>query len=129
MKIMINLIIQKLKEQKNGIIYYALGLFGYTWLMVSMFPSMKAANMEQLTESMPEEFMKFFGGAEGFTAYSTIEGFLSMEYLSLFFVLIISFYFAASAGSAIAGQIEKKQSTSTYLIRFHELIMFLVMRL
>lgn len=104
---MINLIIQKIKGQKNSIIYYALGLFLYTWLLVGMFPSMQKADMEQLTKSMPEEMMKFFGG-DGFLSYSKIEGFLSLEYLSFFFILIICFYLGSSAGSTIAGSIEKK---------------------
>jgi ABC-type Na+ efflux pump permease subunit len=104
---MINLVLQKFKEQRSSILYYALGLFGYTWLMIGMFPSMQKADMEQLTKSMPEEFMKFFGG-DGFLAYSKIEGFLSLEYLGFFFILIIAFYIGSSAGSAIAGPIEKR---------------------
>jgi len=104
---MINIVIQKIKEQRNGIIYYAAGLFGYTWLLISMFPTMQKADMEQLTRSMPEEFMKFFGG-DSFMTYSKIEGFLSLEYLGFFFILIITFYVGSSAGSAVAGSIEKR---------------------
>lgn len=104
---MINIIIQKLKEQKNGAIYYAAGLFAYTWLMIGLFPSMQSFDIDAYLQQMPEEFVKFFGGSERLQ-YSKIEGFLSMEYLSIFFVVIITFYLASSAGSVIAGGIEKR---------------------
>ena len=104
---MINHIIQKLKDQSLSIIYYSLGLFIYAWMMVGMFPSVQQANIEGYIDQFPEEMMKFFSGGIGLNM-STIEGFLSIEYLSLFFVLIITFYVAASAGSSIAGAIEKK---------------------
>lgn len=104
---MLNIIFQKFKEQKNSIIYYAAGLFAYTWLLIGMFPTMQKSDMESLTKSMPEEFMKFFGG-DGFLSYTKIEGFLSLEYLGFFFILIIAFYIGSSAGSAIAGSIEKR---------------------
>lgn len=104
---MLNNIIQKFKEQRNSIIYYALGLLAYTWLLLGMFPSMQKTNLEELTKNMPEDMMKFFGG-DNFMSYSKIEGFLSLEYLSFFFILIICFYLGSSAGSAIAGAIEKR---------------------
>lgn len=102
-----NIIKQKIKEQFMGVVYYALGLLAYTWLMIGMFPSMQSFNIDELMKQMPDEMLKFFGGAEGMQ-YSKIEGFLSIEYLSIFFVLIITFYLAATVGGAIAGNIEKK---------------------
>jgi hypothetical protein len=80
---MTNIIIQKLKEQYRGVIYYALGLLAYTWLMIGLFPSMKSFDIDAYIEQMPKEFIEFFGGAEGMQ-YSKIEGFLSVEYLSIF---------------------------------------------
>lgn len=104
---MINIIFRKFKDQRKSIIYYFAGLFAYVWLMVGMFPSMKKFDMVSLYDQFPKEFLKFFGG-EDMQSLGTIEGFLSIEFLSLFFILIISFYVASSAGSSIAGAIEKK---------------------
>ncbi len=105
---MLNLIVQRLREQFRGIIFYLIGLIGYAWVMIAMFPSInKTMNLDEYVNQMPKEMIKFFSGSETLS-YSKIEGFLSMEYLSLFFVLIIIFYIAASAGSAIAGTIEKR---------------------
>lgn len=103
---MLNIFWQKIKEQYRGVIYYALGIFAYLWLLISMFPTMKTTNLDQIIEQMPKEMIKFMGGTDTLK-YSTIEGFLSLEYLSLFFILIVIFYLGASAGSAIAGNREK----------------------
>jgi ABC-2 type transport system permease protein len=104
---MINIIIRKFKDQWRSILYYLAGLTAYSWIMIGMYPSMKNVNFEAYFEQMPKEFLQFFGATD-MKAYSTIEGFLSMEYLSSFFILIIAFYVAASAGSTIAGAIEKR---------------------
>lgn len=105
---MLNIVIQKLKDQFRGIVYYLIGLIAYAWLMIAVFPSMSRNNFDQILTNYPQEFLKFFGG-ENTSMFSTIEGFLSMEYLSLFFVLIIIFYVGSAAGSAMAGAIEKHQ--------------------
>lgn len=102
-----NIFLQKIKEQYLGVIYYATGLLAYTWLMIGMFPSMKSFDIESALKQMPESMTKFFGGDLGMQ-YSKIEGFLSVEYLSIFFVLIILFYVGSSVGATIAGNSEKK---------------------
>lgn len=99
--------IQKIKEQYFSVLYYAIGLLVYTWLMIGMFPSMKTFDIDGYIKQMPEEMIKFFGGDLGMQ-YSKIEGFLSIEYLSIFFVLIILFYVGSSIGSAIAGNLENR---------------------
>jgi ABC-2 type transport system permease protein len=110
---MINLILQRLKDQYRGALFYLAGLVLYAWTMIAMFPTIqKNMNLDEYIKQMPEQFIKLVSGGETLS-YSKIEGFLSMEYLSLFFVLIIVFYIAASAGSAIAGAIEKHQMDFT----------------
>lgn len=104
---MLNIIIQKFKEQRTSVIIYASALIGYTFLMISMFPSIKKMDIEVMMKDMPEQFVKFFGD-EGMASYNTIEGYISMEFLSFFFVLILTFYVASAAATAIAGQIEKR---------------------
>lgn len=102
-----NIILQKFKEQKTSVFIYAGALIGYILLMMSMFPSIKKMDIEAMMKDMPEQFVKFFGD-EGMAAYSTIEGYLSMEFLSFFFILILTFYVGSTTGSAIAGQVEKR---------------------
>jgi len=104
---MINIIKRQFNEQKNSVLIYLISLIGYSLLMISMFPQMKKMDIEALIDSYPEEIAKFFGES-GMASYGTIEGFLAMEFLSFFFILILMFYIGSAAGSVIAGQIEKK---------------------
>lgn len=104
---MITIIKRKFIDQKLSLLYYYGGLLAYSWMMIALFPSMKSADLGAIYGQFPKEFLKFFG-ANGIENLSTIEGFLSMEFLSLFFILIIAFYIGSSAGSTIAGSIEKK---------------------
>lgn len=102
---MLTIIIQKFKEQYKGILYYFLGLFLYTWMIVGLYPSISRVKADYL-QQMPTNLLKFFGG--DVASIMTATGFLSLEFLSLFFILIIAFYIGSAAGSTIAGQIEKK---------------------
>lgn len=104
---MINIMKQKFKEQRMGLLYYFLGLFAYTWMIMGLFPTMEKVDLGALYSQYPKELLKFFG-AGGIESMTSIEGFISLEFLSLFFILIVSFYVAATAGSTIAGAIEKK---------------------
>lgn len=104
---MINIIIQKFKEQYRSVVYYFLGLFVYAWMIIGLFPTMQNSGLSEIYSKYPEDLMKFFGASD-MMAMSKIEGFISFEFLSLFFVLIIAFYLGSAAGSTIAGAIEKK---------------------
>lgn len=104
---MLTIIRQKLKEQRNSIIIYIVALSGYALMMISLFPSIQKMDIDSIFKQMPEQFTKFFGGADAIS-YSRIEGYLSTEYLSFFFVLITIFYIGSTAGSAIAGGREKR---------------------
>ena len=106
-KIMINIISRKFKDQLLSLLYYFGGLFAYAWMIMAIFPTMKTADLATVYDQFPEEFLKFFG-ANGIENMGTIEGFMSLEFLSLFFILIITFYIGSSAGSTIAGAIEKR---------------------
>lgn len=103
---MIAIIKRKFQDQAFSLIYYFGGLFAYSWMMIALFPTMKSADLAAVYQQFPKEFLKFFG-ANGIESMGTIEGFLSLEFLSLFFILIIAFYVGSSAGSTIAGSIEK----------------------
>jgi ABC-type transport system involved in multi-copper enzyme maturation permease subunit len=98
---------RKFIDQAISLLYYFGGLLAYSWMMIAMFPTMKTADLAGIYNQFPKEFLKFFG-ANGIESMGTVEGFLSIEFLSLFFILIIAFYIGSSAGSTIAGAIEKR---------------------
>jgi len=104
---MITIIKQRLKEQRNSVIVYTLALSGYLFMLVSLFPSLQKMDIQAVMDQMPEQMTKFFGNSDLLSAYSTLQGYLSMEFLGFFFILVVSFYVGSAAGTAIAGQIEK----------------------
>lgn len=104
---MLNIIKKSFKKQFLGAGYYFLGLFLYVWMITSMFPSMEKVDLSKLYGQFPKEFLNFFG-AKDILSLSSYEGFISIEFLSLFFILIISFFVASSASNTIAARIENK---------------------
>lgn len=104
---MINIIFFNLKRQLRSILFYLGALVGFAWMYIGLFPSMQKIDIQAMMSQMPKEFVGFLG-EDGAAAYNTIEGFLSGEFYSFFFVLLIAFYVASTAGSAIAGGIEKR---------------------
>jgi ABC-2 type transport system permease protein len=105
---MLNVIKRKLKEQSKSAMYYAIGLFVYAWMITAIFPLFsEGLDLDSYVEIFPEEMMVLLGVEEA-TSMNQIEGFLSLEYLAVFFVLILVFFVSSSAGSTIAGAIEKK---------------------
>lgn len=104
---MINIIFQRLKGQYKSVLIYTGALIAYALLMVGIFPTIQKMDLTALMASYPKDVAKFFS-TSGMTSYNTIEGYMSMEYLSMFFIIIIVFYIGSAAGSAIAGTIEKR---------------------
>ena len=104
---MINIIIRQLREQRNSIIYYIVGLGLYLWFVSAMFPTIKQINFEEILSQYPESMQGFLGDQAG-SVFTTLEGFLSVEFISAIFLIAMAFYIGSSAGSIIAGRIEKK---------------------
>ena len=104
---MFNIIKRQFSEQLMGVIYYIAGLSVYGWLMVYLFPKFSGTDIGAMLEQYPED-IKAFIGESGVQMFSTIEGFLSVEFIGISIPMILAFYVAGSAGSAIAGMIEKK---------------------
>lgn len=104
---MLNIIQYNLKTQFRSVLIYLAALVGFAWMYIALFPSMQKVDIEAMMSQMPKEFQGFLGEG-GASAYNTIEGFLSGEFFSFFFVLLIGFYVASVAGSAIAGKIERR---------------------
>lgn len=104
---MLNIIIQRLREQFKSVSIYVISLLAYSLLMIGIFPTIQKMDLTAMMKSYPENVAKFFSSS-GMLNYNTIEGYLSMEFLSFFFILIVVFYVGSVAGSAIAGRVEKK---------------------
>jgi ABC-2 type transport system permease protein len=104
---MINIIKYNLRKQFKSIAIYLVALVGFALMYISLFPSMKKIDIEAMMAQMPKEFLGFLGEG-GAASYGKIEGYLSGEFFSFFFILLVGFYVSSVAGSAIAGKIEKR---------------------
>lgn len=101
----LNLLKRTLLEQKIALAIYTIGLGLYAWMMVAMYPtiSQNSSGLEQYWESFPETMKQFFGAKE--LSITTLEGFLSVEYI-LFWQIIILAFTIAFATRAIVKEIE-----------------------
>ncbi len=101
---------------------YCLILIGYVAIMISFFPSMSGSQdqMENLLDIYPESMIEGFGiDVETFT---TIEGFLSIEYFKIVWVIIICILAFSFGASIISKEVDKGTSEFTYtlpLLRQH----------
>lgn len=102
-----NIIFYNLKKQFKSVIFYLTALVGFALLYISLFPTMKSIDLEAMMAQMPKEIAGFLGEG-GAASYGKIEGFMSGEFFSFYFILLIGFYVATVAGSAIAGKIERR---------------------
>lgn len=104
---MLTIIRQRLKDQFRSVAIYIAALVAYALLMISLFPTLQKMDIQALMANYPKKIADFFSSS-GMTSYNTIEGYMSMEYLGFFFILIVVFYIGSVAASAIAGQIERR---------------------
>ena len=102
-----NIIIYNLRKQFKSVVFYLTALVGFALLYISLFPTMKSIDLEAMMAQMPKEIAGFLGEG-GAANYGKIEGFMSGEFFSFYFILLVGFYVATVAGSAIAGKIERR---------------------
>jgi len=81
-----------------------LGLFAL--LMIGLFPSVSesGADFEAYVESLPPAVREGFGVSGA--AITTVEGFLSTEFYTFVWLLMLGLYVAYAAGGTVAGDIE-----------------------
>lgn len=95
-----------LRQRRTSLMWYVMGLATYSWFIVWYFPQF-AGNQElmaQIEKMFSQEMLAAFG-ASGMN-FSSLGGFLGVEYLNIFWVLIVGFAVIILAGKAIAGDIE-----------------------
>jgi ABC-2 type transport system permease protein len=105
-----------IKDFKWSILWYGLSVFLYGTLMVSFFPTMQdmGGEFEKLLESYPPAFLQAFGVDIG--SFNTIEGFLSVEYLSFIWVIILGILLFTLGASIISGEIDKGTSEFSFTL-------------
>ncbi len=96
----------ELGRRVRGLVYLSISLLAYLGLVISIFPSIKAAgaDIEAVVEAFPPEIRAGF--IEEASTYTTIEGFLSAEVYQFVILLILGMYFAYAAASTIASELD-----------------------
>ncbi|HEX7456390.1 MAG TPA: ABC transporter permease subunit [Candidatus Nanoarchaeia archaeon] len=97
-----------LKTNRAGLLIYNAICIGFVWFYAAFFPSIfkESAKLKEAFQAYPQDLMKAFNiNLENFL--SSFEGFMSGEYFSLLWPIILIVLIIAYAGSAIAGEIEQ----------------------
>lgn len=103
----LNLLKRSMAEKRISIGVYALGVAVYAILILAIWPSLRQnlSTLNQLWESYPESIRKAFGSEN--MEFASFDGFLSVEYFSQMWPLIMIAFSVSIATGAIAAEIEK----------------------
>lgn len=99
-----NIFRQTLKDNKTIIIIFALALALYSFMLVSLFPTVnKFSGLTEYWDSLPEG-MKAFFNIQGI-GFDTLEGFLTIEFV-LVWILISAGFVISFANKIVVKEIE-----------------------
>jgi len=97
-----NIYLKTLRDMRRALLWWGVGMFVFSLWMITLFPSIEesSVDIQNYVDSFPESFRAFFATER--LDFSTLEGFITMELLSIFYpVLILAF--AVSYGAGLLG--------------------------
>lgn len=97
-----NVYLKTLRDMRRPLFWWVAGLFIFTLYFVTLYPSIEeaSADMQSYIDSLPDSFKAMFGG--DVVDLSTLEGFITMELLSMFYPIMI-LAFAVTYGAGLLG--------------------------
>lgn len=97
-----------IKDRRIILLIYCLGVIGFLWMYVGMFPSFadKKEEFNQLMQYYPKDLMQAFGVTEITQIFSSLENFLAMEQFNIVWPIIAIAFVVSIGGASIAGEIE-----------------------
>lgn len=103
----LNLLKNSLKERWLSTLTFTGGLFLYCWLIIAIIPVMFTASttkeMENILSQYPKEILSLLvGGGTDISQFFTIEGFISLELYSLWWIIIVGGFAISLALGIIA---------------------------
>ncbi len=95
------------RDFRWSIITYSLIVVVYGAFLVSFFPAVKKLSMDfdKLLESVPKAFTSAFGMSGN--SFTTLQGYLSVEYFSLTWILIVGVLIFSLGAAVVAGELDK----------------------
>lgn len=107
MKTFLNILKRNLKDGRLTFLIYGLIIFLCAYFLVTIYPVYsKQKQLDELIASLPPIFRGFLG--EELILFSTIEGFLTIEFFNTTWVIILCIYVCLSFSQLISCEIEKK---------------------
>ncbi|WP_410765762.1 ABC transporter permease subunit [Haloferax sp. DFSO60] len=100
----------ELAQRRRSIVIVSVLLVATVGLTIAVFPSFGQSdvNFNELLESYPDAFQSAFVGSV--TDITSLDGYLVIELYQLVWLLIVGGYFAYSAGSLIAGEVDNRSA-------------------
>jgi len=94
------------RHRIRGAVALAVGLSLLAALVIWLYPSFaESIDMDQLLQAYPQPVLKAFG----VKSMSTLAGFLAVELYSFAWVILLGLYFAYSAASLVADDVERER--------------------
>ncbi|MHB8840730.1 MAG: ABC transporter permease [Candidatus Aquicultor sp.] len=102
-----NLFRKSLKEIRISWPSYMVGLLLYVYLLISIYPTVqqRSAEIQELLKSYPKGFIEIFGGGSA-VSFTTVEGFLSLEFFGLMWFVIIGAFVIGYGSAALGKELE-----------------------
>jgi len=99
-----------LKDKSTMTVGFCLGALGLIEMYVALFPSIQkqADALNKMMESFPKEFMQAFGMDSSQITFGKLETYMSTEYFSFFWPILVTIMAIAFANAICVGEIEKK---------------------
>lgn len=102
-----NLFKQAIKDHLGSVLTFAVSLFLYAWLLVAIIPTvLKAKGFEELVKSYPKAILALAAGTSQVNIF-TVEGFLSIEFLTLWWIIILAGFAIAFTTAIIARETDE----------------------
>lgn len=98
-----------LADKRKTILGYSLGALGFIEMYVALFPAIQkqAVELNKMMEAFPKGFADAFGMDSTQLMFSKLESYMSTEYFSFFWPILVTIMAISFANALCAGEIEK----------------------
>lgn len=105
---MISLFKRALKDRGISTLIFAISLFLYSWMLMTFIPTFLSSELipqfEALFKSYPKEIISIFAGGDlSISQMMMPEGFIAINFLALWWIVIVGSY-AIAFGTAVVGK-------------------------
>ena len=97
-----------LRQERNKIISYSLGLTLYEWIVTWIYPIIiQSPDVEEIPKSFPSAVKRAFGVSTGDEVDLSYEAYISAQLLGRLWTLIVSFYGVNATNTLVAQPVEQ----------------------